>query len=265
MTEKIRCSVVIPTKNSAAGLPVLLESVQGFSDIAICDGWSEDDTREVARRYGVRVEMQDKRFLYNDGTIKDFAGIRNQCTDIAREKWVLNIDTGDYLGASFGEKLKEIIDSGVVGAFWINRIFVYGSTVIECASNYPSRQIRLYHKDAITGWVKPIHERVVLKPGITAGMFPVSLYTPMMASIADLKKKWIAYITLECARKQNYRLRTWFRHVAQEGSLAALFFFRIMRVRLFCRGTKQPLSVELMRLWYQWKLLSTLFRRIERF
>ncbi|KKW19654.1 MAG: Lipopolysaccharide core biosynthesis glycosyl transferase WaaE [Parcubacteria group bacterium GW2011_GWA2_51_10] len=264
MSEQIRCSVVIPTKNSAEGLPILLESVKDFSDVAICDGWSEDNTREVASAFGARVEMQDRRFLNDDGTIKDFAGIRNQCTDIAREKWVLNIDTGDFLGESFGDELRKVIDSGVIGAFWINRIFVYGRTVIECASNYPSRQIRLYHKDAVVTWIKPIHERVELKPGITAQIFPASLYTPMMATIAELKKKWSDYIALECARKHDYSFRTWLRHTLREGALAVLFLFRIVRVRLFCRGTKQPITIELMRLWYQWKLLTELLRKVRR-
>lgn len=265
MSEKILCSVVIPTKNSAAGLPVLLESVRDFSDIAICDGWSTDDTQSIARRYGARVEMQDKRFLNDDGTIKDFAGVRNQCTDIAREDWVLNIDTGDYIDESFKMELRKLVDSGRVGAFWIDRRYVYRTTVIECASTYPSRQIRLYHKQAIEGWIKPIHERVELKRGFSAEIFPASLYTPTPETTAEMRKKWNGYIALECARKNDYSLRTWLRHVVREGVvIGGLMLFRIFRARLLCRGTKLPLAHELMRLWYQWKLLSTLMRRISR-
>jgi hypothetical protein len=142
---------------------------------------------------------------------------------------------------------------------------VYRTTIIECASTYPSRQIRLYHKDAIRGWIKPIHERVELKQGFSAEIFPAPLYTPTPPTVRELKEKWRGYIALECARKRDYTLRMWLRHLVREGGVAGLMMFRLLRVRLLCRGTKLPLAHELMRQWYQWKLLSTLMRRISRF
>ncbi len=263
--KPIPCSVVIPTHNSAKELPILLESVKDFSDVAICDGWSRDETRGVAERYGVRVEMQDKRYLREDGSIKDFSGIRNQCTDIAREAWVLNIDTGDYLKDDFKNELRRVIASGAVGAYWLNRIYVVRGVEIDCASTYPSRQVRLYHKDAIEGWIKPIHERVVPKKGITMPVFPANLYTPLPDDVEDLKEKWRGYIALEAARRTNLSLRLWLRLAWRESLIAGLFLFRLLRTRLFCRGTKLPLAHELARQWYQAALLRALFGRIRRF
>lgn len=264
MSEKIHCSVVIPTHNSARELPILLESVQDFSDIVLCDGYSTDDTREVAERYGARVEMQNKRFLREDGSIKDFAGIRNQCTDIAREQWVLNIDSGDYLGDDFKDEMRRLVVSGKRGVYWINRIYVMGTTVIRCASTYPSRQIRLYHKDAIEGWVKPIHERVVPKKGIEPKIFPADLYTPIPMRVEELKEKWRGYIALEAARRTDFTLRQWLRILWRECLIGGLILVRLARTRLLCRGTKLPLAHELARQWYQAALIRRLFGRIKR-
>ena len=54
-TDKISCSVGILTFNSAASLPVCLESVKHFSEIIICDGGSTDSTIEIARKFGCVV------------------------------------------------------------------------------------------------------------------------------------------------------------------------------------------------------------------
>lgn len=262
--QRIRCSVVIPTHNSAKELPILLELVQDFSDVAICDGWSTDDTREIAKGYGVRVEMQDKRYLREDGSIKDFSGIRNQCTEIAREQWILNIDTGDYLKDDFTRELRALIAKGKPGAFWLNRIYVVGRKEIDCASTYPSRQVRLYHKGAIEGWIKPIHERVVPKQGIEMSVFSANLYTPLPDDAEDLTEKWRGYIRLEAARRTDLTFRMWTRLAWREMLIAGLFMLRLIRVRLFCRGTKLPLAHELARLWYQGALIRALFSRIKR-
>lgn len=265
VSGKIPCSVVIPTKDSAKELPILLESVQDFSDIAICDGWSTDDTREVAKRYGARVEMQDKQFLREDGTIKDFSGVRNQCTNIAREQWVLNIDTGDYLKEDFKDKMRQLIASRSVGAYWLNRIYVVRGVEIDCASTYPSRQVRLYHKDAIKSWIKPIHERVEMKPGMEAKIFPANLYTPLPDDVEDLKQKWRGYIELETARRTDFTLRMWLKLAWREILIAGLFTLRLIRNRLTCRGTRLPLAHELSRQWYQAMLIKKLFGRIRKF
>lgn len=265
LTGKIRCSVVIPTHNSARELPVLLESVQDFSDIAICDGWSTDDTREVAERYGARVEMQDKKFLREDGSIKDFAGIRNQCTDIACEQWVLNIDTGDYLKEDFRNEMRRLVASGSIGVYWLNRIYVMGDTLIDCASTYPSRQIRLYHKDATLGWIKPIHERVVPKKRIEPKIFPANLYTPIPEHVEDLKEKWRGYIALEAARRTDFSFRLWLRLLWRELLIGGLMLLRLARNRLTCRGTRLPLAHEFARQWYQAALIRALAGRVSRF
>lgn len=266
MSEEIQCSVVIPTKESAKDLPILLESVvNDFTDVAICDGWSKDDTRSVAEHYGARVEMQDKQYLREDGTIKDFSGIRNQCTAIAKEKWVLNIDTGDYVDEKFKQELRKIIGSGSVNAYWIPRVHVIGGKRIDCASTYPSRQIRFYHKDAITTWIKPIHERVEMREGFTPAIFPANLYTPFPESVWELKRKWEGYIALEAGRRIDLSFRLWAKISLREAAIALKMFLRFLYARMTCRGNPMPFTHEALRWWYQFALIWALAKRVRKF
>ncbi len=51
----MRVSVVIPTLNAAATLPVTLRSLAGVDDVVVADGGSVDATRRIAADHGARV------------------------------------------------------------------------------------------------------------------------------------------------------------------------------------------------------------------
>lgn len=55
MSGNIRLSVVIPTLNEAETIDRALRSVEAFDEVIVVDGNSEDATRELAQRRGVRV------------------------------------------------------------------------------------------------------------------------------------------------------------------------------------------------------------------
>ena len=60
--ERERVSVLIPAKNEAATLAVVIEGVKAYcSELIVVDGQSTDDTREVATRLGARVLVDDGR------------------------------------------------------------------------------------------------------------------------------------------------------------------------------------------------------------
>jgi glycosyltransferase involved in cell wall biosynthesis len=50
-----KISVVINTYNAHQHLERVLDSVQGFDEIVVCDMESTDDTRDIAARYGCRI------------------------------------------------------------------------------------------------------------------------------------------------------------------------------------------------------------------
>ncbi len=94
-------SLCLIVKNEEANLPVCLNSVAGLVDeIVITDTGSTDRTKEVAARFGARV---------NDFPwVDDFAAARNAGLEQARGQWIFWLDADDYLDAENRRKLQEL-------------------------------------------------------------------------------------------------------------------------------------------------------------
>lgn len=83
-------SLCMIVRDEAECLPRCLESVQGVADeIVVVDTGSVDDTVEIARRSGARVE----HFPWNG----DFASARNRSLDLATGEWILVLDADEEL------------------------------------------------------------------------------------------------------------------------------------------------------------------------
>ena len=52
MNNEEKISVVINTYNAARHLGEVLDAVNGFDEIVVCDMESHDNTREIAERHG---------------------------------------------------------------------------------------------------------------------------------------------------------------------------------------------------------------------
>tara|TARA_B100000745_G_scaffold291347_2_gene231043 strand:- start:4286 stop:5137 length:852 start_codon:yes stop_codon:yes gene_type:complete len=112
--KHIRCSVGILTYNSEKKIRRALESVEGFTDIVLCDGGSTDRTLEIAREYGCRVV--DQYAKNNPGhnpnhPICDFARERNIVLEAANEDWFLYIDSDEYISDELREEIRSITSS----------------------------------------------------------------------------------------------------------------------------------------------------------
>ncbi|GAB7013706.1 S-layer glycoprotein N-glycosyltransferase AglJ [Halolamina salina] len=60
MPDPERVTVLLPTYDEAATIGDCVDGFreQGFDDVLVMDGGSDDDTREIAREHGARVEIQ---------------------------------------------------------------------------------------------------------------------------------------------------------------------------------------------------------------
>lgn len=262
--EKILCTVAILTKNSSGTLRRALDTVRDFAEILVCDGGSTDSTLEIAREYGARVIEQDKKYLDESGRISNFGEIRNQTLAAATYDWFLFVDSDEYLGFELVEEIRKIVKEGMPGVYWIPRRYVFDDTVIECATSYPSYQPRFFHKGAVSGFVKEVHERINPKSGANPVYLKEYMYVPIGDDVQATRAKWRAYLALEYARRYPYSFYGWMRHAARELAIGVLYTLRLVRVWLFCRGTKLPVRMELLRPWYQLALIWTTLKSVRR-
>lgn len=103
MNKKL--SLFVITKNSADTVEHCLKSVQGLADeIIIVDSFSEDNTKEIAQKYG--AQFYQRKFI-NFQDQKQFALDKCSC------EWVLNLDADEELSPKLKQKISKIINSPV--------------------------------------------------------------------------------------------------------------------------------------------------------
>jgi glycosyltransferase involved in cell wall biosynthesis len=263
MNHKIPVTVAVLTHNSAATLPRALESVKDFAEIIICDGWSIDGTCAIADMFGARIIQQDKQFLAGNGRIQNFAGVRNQALTAATNDWFFFLDSDEYIGL---ELAKEILEktTGKPSAYWIPRRYVYQGEVIDCSVAYPSQQMRFFHRAVVREFIKKVHEKIELRPDIIPKWLTEPMFVPVPDTTKEMIAKWHGYLVIENAHRSPLSIRQWIPAVLKDVGIAVLYLIRLLRIMVFCRGTRLPVSYELARVWYQCALIKDSFRMIKK-
>lgn len=263
MSHKIPATVAILTYNCATTLLRALESVRDFSEIIICDGGSTDNTLNIARSFDARIISQDAQFLSEDKRIRNFSGVRNQTLSIATYEWFFFLDSDEYIGP---ELAKEILEKTTKkpAVYWIPRKYVYHGKVVDCSVAYPSQQMRLFHRAVTQEFIKEVHEKIELRAGIIPGWFTQPMFVPVPDSAGEWIAKWRSYLAIENTRRIPLSLRQWIPAALRDAGIAARYLTRLLRIMLFCRGIRPPVSYELARVWYQYALIRDSFRMIKK-
>lgn len=153
MSEKIRLSVCLITKNEAGNLPRCLESLEGAADeVVVVDTGSTDKTMEIARALGARVVP----FAWRD----NFAAARNRSIEAASGDWILILDADERLVPGSGAILRELVEQDGIEAYYFRVINYLGR---EPGAEYEtSTSYRLFRRGPEWRYEGRVHEQ--LKP-----------------------------------------------------------------------------------------------------
>lgn len=262
MSGTIPASVAVLTRNSGLSLECALESVRDFAEIIVCDGGSTDDTLAIAERYGARVIAQDASFLDADGRLYDYGGARNQTLDAATHDWFFFLDSDEYVDAVLVESIRSVITRNLPGAYWVNRKYVRGGVVIEHATTYPNRQMRFFAKQSARRFIKNIHERIVLMPGVQAGVLDGTLYVPFDMTIGELRRKWRYQADVEAKRVGPMSLPAYAGAVFSYAKVSLLYLLRYARILLLGSGSRMPFLFEMERHVQHMRLSRVLLKNV---
>lgn len=148
MLNKI--SVVILTKNSSKYLKQVLNAVIAFDEIVILDNGSTDDTMSVAKIFD-NVVVYEHEFI-------GFGPLKNYAASLAKNDWVLSLDSDEILTKEFIDSLKNRhLDPQSV--YTIERINYYKDKKIQyCWNN--DIIVRLYNKNSTKFNNRHVHEGI---------------------------------------------------------------------------------------------------------
>jgi hypothetical protein len=252
--SELPISVHILTWNSASTLRRALESVKHCRQILLIDGGSTDETAKIADEYDATIIAQP----HPGKPIMDFAAARNEGLRHATEPWIFSLDSDEYASPALMEELGKIAtECKESAAYLVLRKYVLPTgEAVGHASTYPNHRLYFFHRDAVTGWIKPVHERPALKPGAPIHLLRNACLAPI-GTIEEYKAKNLRYIRIEAMQSAGKGWGYWLVHrLLHTLRSRAVALIRLLGIWLLPhRGKRLPLRYEMARFWYGWRLI----------
>lgn len=142
-----RISAVLNTFNAATHLEEVLRALQGFDEIVVCDMYSEDNTVQIAERFGARVINHERCSICEPA--------RNAAIQAASCPWVLIVDADEIVPDELRRYLYEQIKRpDAPAALRLPRKNYFMGRFMQCL--YPDYIVRFARRDSID-WPSTIH------------------------------------------------------------------------------------------------------------
>ena len=149
----MKISACILTKNEEENIEKCLQNIAPYVDeIVIVDGFSEDKTVEIARKYTDKIFQREFS--------GSFAVERNYSIEKSTGDWVFIVDPDEVCEKSLLVKIRELTNKNKYDAYsFIRKDVVPGGDVLE--QDYPRIDVRLAKRDKMR-YYGAIHERAIV-------------------------------------------------------------------------------------------------------
>jgi glycosyltransferase involved in cell wall biosynthesis len=150
--ERLPLTVAIITRNAGAQLGPCLASA-GFADeVLVLDSGSTDDTVELAKRHGARVESRE---WLGFGRQKQLA------VSLARNDWVLCLDSDERVSEALAGSIREAMTARRYHAYRMPRRNRFLGRWLAHGEGYPDWSLRLFHRAHASWSNDEVHEAVL--------------------------------------------------------------------------------------------------------
>lgn len=215
----MKLSVVICTKNEERMIEDCLNSVEWVDEIVVIDDFSQDKTREIAKKFKAKV------FLH---TWRGFSEQKNYGFKKVTGDWILFLDADERVTSELKEEiLREIEKPGnQFSAYNIPRLNNILGKEMHFDGWYPDYQKRLVRKEKFIKWQGRLHEQMLVYG--QSGKLASSIYHFTHRGLSWMVEKSIIYTKYEAEEmlKSGHPKVVWwsfFRPMAQE------FFYRLIK------------------------------------
>lgn len=186
-------SVTILAKNSQKYLEEVLASTMPFDEVLLYDTGSTDRTRQIAEKF--------PNVTFREGPFCGFGPTHNQASSIAKNDWILSIDSDEIVTAQMAKDILSLkLDEDCIYSFPRDNYF--NGKWIKWCGWYPDRQIRLYNRNRTKFTDAQVHESI-----IATDMRHIPLKGSMIhysyANIADFLVKMQSYSDLFARQYQG--------------------------------------------------------------
>jgi glycosyltransferase involved in cell wall biosynthesis len=161
-------SVVIMTYNEEQNIRRCLDSVRELGDETfILDSFSTDQTVDIARSLGARVEQH---------AFGSYVEQKKRLVAKAKHDWVLCIDADEHLSPELRASIEHALQQRDYDGYFNNRLNCIGDHWIRHGSWYPDRKIRLFDRRCVLIRGKDPHDEMIPQAGSRIGYLKGDLY-----------------------------------------------------------------------------------------
>ena len=136
MTNKL--SIVIITKNEEKFIFDALKSAIFADEVVILDSGSEDQTCNIAKKIGARVEQQ---------AWLGFGAQKNKAVELADNDWVFVLDADERITPELRDEIISTLKNPQFDGYRIARLNNFFGKYIKTCGLYPDYSIRLFNKN----------------------------------------------------------------------------------------------------------------------
>ncbi len=151
-------SVIIICKNGSARLAETLESIRGIGEeIILYDSGSEDDSLQIAKKYGARIEA---------GSWEGYGRNRYKASQLAKYNWILMIDTDEVVDKDLKQAILNLDLTNEQLVYNMRYKNYYGTTQIKFGEWGNDSHIRMANRKTVHIDQEIVHEKLFLQPGL---------------------------------------------------------------------------------------------------
>ena len=195
-----KISVTVITLNEEKNIERCLNSVKWADEIVVLDGFSQDRTIELCRRFTDKI-FQEAWLGYGKQ--------KNLCAAKASYQWILNLDADEEVSSDCAEEIREKLDKELNHPLYlIPRKNFFGGRWVRFGGWYPDRIARLYDKTRVAFTEVAVHEE--LFPNGNGGYLVHSLKHYSYSDTEDYISRQNYYSTLSAQEMvRNGKIAEW--------------------------------------------------------
>ncbi len=199
--EKLPLSVSLIARNEAANLPRCLSAVADWAaEMVVVINDCQDDTYDVARRWGARVE---------ENPWVDFPTQKNFSLGLCRQPWVLCLDADEVVSPPLAASIRNFLRApGPNQGAYFPRLSFFLGRWIRHGDWYPDYSLRLARREKCRWKGARIHEQLAVEGPVVR--LSGDLWHYSYPDLESCLRKTLAYgqafAQQECAtRVKNFR------------------------------------------------------------
>lgn len=151
----MKLSVIIITRNEQANIGACLASVDFADEIIVLDSGSTDQTCDIARKAGARVEVT--------ADWPGFGAQKNRALALASGEWVLSIDADEQVSPALKQAIRQALDAPRADCYRVSRLSNFCGRWIRHSGWWPDRIVRVFRRAGARFSDDAVHEKVIVQ------------------------------------------------------------------------------------------------------